>query len=110
MASKFNYARTQATAKRLITKFGQVGAVQRFSDDYAETSVNMVVLEYATREVDGTRVTAKDRRIYVESLPFEISKNDRIKDAAGTVYEIIPPVKPLSPAGTIVFTEIQGRS
>lgn len=109
MASKFNYARSQATAKRLITKFGQVGAVQRYPD-YTDTPVNMVVLEYSTRDVDGTRITAKDRRIYVENVPFEISKNDRIKDAAGTVYEIIPPVKPLSPAGTIVFTEVQGRS
>ena len=110
MASKFNYARSQKTAKRLITKFGQVGAIQRYIDDYTETAVNLVVLEYSDKEVDGTRIQSTDKKIYVENTTFEISKNDRVKTSDGKVYEIIPPVKFLSPAGVNVFTEIQGRS
>jgi hypothetical protein len=120
MAAGFNYARSAATAQRLIEKFGQKGKLLKYVEPASSnvkptyTTINdvgMVVLDYSTRQIDGTRIQANDRMIYVGVRNVsDISPVDRIQDATGATYEIIDPVKPLNPGGVVVFYEIQGRS
>lgn len=109
----FNYTRAQATADRLIRKFGSVGAVLRHSASYAAVDVPLVTLDYRVDQIDGTRIRSTDKLIYVslKGQSFEIDENDRIRDAQGTTYEIVPPVRPLNPAGTTtVYVEVQARA
>jgi hypothetical protein len=108
----FNYTRAQATADRLIKKFGGTGAIQRQSLSWAETAVPLVVIDYRVDQVDGTRIRSTDKQIFVsmKGQSFEIDENDRVKDPAGNVYSIVPPVKPLDPSSSVlVFVELQGR-
>lgn len=105
----FNYDRAVKTATRLITKFGQQGQLQRKSNNFADEPLTIVVLNYEQRLIDGTRIKASDRMIYVAVNGVELTTDDRVKDAAGVVYAIVPPLKPLNPAGKVVYWEIQGR-
>jgi hypothetical protein len=93
------YARLQATAHRMIEKYGQQGTVTRFSApdpieggepqpfDYAATLVPMT---YDQRYIDGTNITTADRQIYVSSvgLAIEPAPGD-IVTAGGKTYHII---------------------
>ncbi len=114
----FNYAKSQNTADRLIKKFGQVGAIMKYvapvdtrsKPTYTPQPCSLVVLDYSNSLIDGTRITAKDRQIYVSVKGIgNIAEEDRIRDAAGQVYEIMPPIKQLNPGGINVYWEIQGR-
>tara|TARA_R110002051_G_scaffold230715_1_gene292710 strand:+ start:755 stop:1123 length:369 start_codon:yes stop_codon:yes gene_type:complete len=118
----FNYARPKATADRLLTRFGQLGAVRRpgtpTGPDYDPTpgvdvdhAARFAVLDYEASEIDGSRVLATDKKVIlaVGSLTITPALDDKLVEADGTVYRIIPPLKPLSPAGTVVLFEIQCR-
>jgi len=112
------YARLQATAERLIAKFGQVGAVRRSTQsgpsydpvmtdtDYA---CQLVVMNYEDREVDGTLILSTDKKLYVSTAGLSITLERSDKIVADGVAFSIEKLKPLSPAGLIVFYEIQGR-
>lgn len=114
--AKFNYGRAQNTADRLITRYGAIGKLLVLSkvngkSIYTPQNATMVVLDYQNKQVDGTRIKSTDKQIFVSVKGItEISENDRIQDADGVTYEIVPPVKPLRPATTTVLYEIQGRS
>lgn len=118
----FNYARPLASANRLIAKFGQLGAIRRVGEgtgpewdptpgSAVDHDAFMAVLDYDSTDVDGTRILATDKYVLVAvgNLPIEIGLSDKVVEADGTVYSIVPPLKPLKPAGTIVFYEIQAR-
>lgn len=117
--ANFNYARAQNTADRLIKKFGGTGAILKYvapvdsrsKPTYTPVPVALVVLDYANRQVDGTRILATDKQIYVSAKSIdEIDVEDRVQDASGATYEIVPPVKKLDPSGSKnVFFEIQAR-
>jgi len=116
--AKFNYAKSQNTADKLITKFGALGQLLVYTKGvggarptYTPRDVQMAVLEYDNRQVDGTRIKATDKMIYLSAKGIaEIKSTDRLRDAEGIEYEIVPPVKPLKPAGTTVYFEVQGRA
>lgn len=114
----FDYARSRATAERLIAKFGTTGAIRRSTtsgSDYdpvvtdTEHACQLVTLEYADKDVDGTLIRNTDKLIYVSTagLTITLEKSDKII-AAGEEYAI-ENLKPLSPAGIVVFWEVQGR-
>ena len=69
------------------------------------------MLDYEASEIDGSRVLATDKKVIlaVGSLTITPALDDKLVEADGTVYRIIPPLKPLSPAGTVVLFEIQCR-
>ena len=118
MAS-FDYAKSAATADRLITRFGQAATlirqVQISGPDYDPTfakqsrDCTIAVLDYENREIDGTRIQAGDKKVLVSAVGLspEPSTVDRI-DIGDEEHAIIS-VKPLSPAGTPVFYEVQAR-
>lgn len=115
----FDYARSRATAERLIARFGMTGAIRRSTQsgptydpvltdtDYA---CQLVVMNYEDREVDGTLILSTDKKLYVSTagLPITLERSDKI--VAGGVAFSIEKLKPLSPAGVIVFWEVQGRA
>lgn len=117
MAS-FDYARSRATAERLIAKFGAGGFIRRSitsGPDYdpvithEEYDCQLVTLEYSDKDVDGTLIRNTDKLIYISTagLTITLEKSDKII-AAGEEHAI-ENLKPLSPAGIVVFWEVQGR-
>jgi hypothetical protein len=122
MAKRYNYSRAEQTARKLIKKFGQTGEILRFvpgtgqsgaktPPSYNPAPAIFAVLDYTTRQIDGTRITVDDRLIYLstEGLTSPPTLSDRIKDVTGQEYEIVPPLRVLNPAGNVVYYEIQGR-
>lgn len=118
----YDYGRAKSTADRLLEKFGQLGKVRRTGaptgpayDPTPGVDVDhdafMAVLDFDTSEIDGTRVLATDKYVLlaVGNLPIALALDDKLVEADGTVYRIIPPLKPLSPAGTVVMYEVQAR-
>lgn len=75
------YTRLQATAQRLISKYGQTGAVKRVSPpdpieggegsttSYAAT---LAPITYEQRYVDGSTILVNDRQIYISSVGLAI--------------------------------------
>lgn len=116
----FDYARSRATAERLLARFGQAGALREpgeptgpaYNPTPGEPTYHpctCVVLEYDLREVDGSSVLATDRKVLIstEGLAVEPS-TERSLLLGGTEHAIIS-VRPLSPAGTVLLWEAQIR-
>jgi len=101
-----DYLADQADADELIEEFGQAAILTRGATDHPAT---VVVLDYANREVDGTRIQATDKRVLVAAGGLEITPkpSDRLK-IDGTGHAIVQ-VKPFAPAGIVVFFEVQAR-
>lgn len=114
----FNYARSQATATKLIAKFGQAGVIRRMvasgpsydptltPQDYACTLVDLDVDE---RSIDGTLVLRGDRTVYLSTQGLSITPDLSDKLLIGGVEHAIMNVQPLSPAGTVVFWQLTAR-
>ena len=118
MMATFDYGRSRAVAERLIAKFGTTGAIRRTvqsgpSYDPVLTDTDypctLVTLEYDDAKVDGTLIRKTDKMIYVSTagLAITLAESDKVI-AAGEAYAI-ENLKPLSPAGIVVFWEVQGR-
>lgn len=118
MAS-FDYAKTQATAERLINRFGHVGAIKRTTPpdpilggdgtttSYAATLVPMAIdKKYA----NGSTIVAGDVEVYVSSVGLAIvpAVGD-VVTAGGVDYRIVA-VDPQNYDGvTNVVYILQGR-
>lgn len=111
----FHYVEMQETAAELIEKFGQVGAIKRTTAsglDYDPTMTTtshacmLVVIDIALDKIDGTLIESTDRMAYVSTagLSIDITTADRIE--IGGVEHAIKIVRPLSPAGTVVYWEV----
>lgn len=114
----FEYARLQATAHRLIAKFGQTGTVTRLvnsgtSYDPTQTpttfSCQLVVLDYEDSKVDGTMIKRSDKTIYVSTAGLTSGLEQSDKITVGTDEYSIESLKPLNPAGMVLYWEVQGR-
>lgn len=115
----FDYATSKATADRLIARFGQSAALLRpvksgpaYNPTEGEPerhACTVAVLEYTSREIDGTRILATDKKVYlaVGSLTITPGADDAL-EIGGVKHRIIG-VKPLNPAGTVVYYELQVR-
>jgi len=93
------YARLQATAQRLIAKYGQTGTVTRISEPdpieggepvptpYAATLVPMA---YSAQEIDGTETLSGDMQIYISSVGLAIEpKPGDLVAASGKTFRVI---------------------
>lgn len=114
----FDYSRAVATASRLINRFGQTatltqetrsGSAHDPSITETDHTVKVAVMNYSTMEVNGTSVEATDRKVYLstEGLSVTPSIDDKMT-IGGQEHQVIA-VSPLSPAGTVVFYELQVR-
>lgn len=110
------YARLQATAERLIAKFGMAGTIVRMTrtggPDYDPTlepvshPCQLVELKIDLSKIDGTLIQAGDRMVYVstQGLTIEVTASDKLV-IAGKEH-VIKICKPLSPAGLTVYYEL----
>lgn len=114
----FDYSRTRATAARLIKKFGQSVQVRRtikIGPDWDPTfteenySALAAVLDYTDREINGTLILAGDKKVFVSTEGLSITPELSDKLSIGGLVHSIMQVKPLSPAGLVVFWELQCR-
>lgn len=114
------YARLQATANRLITKYGQTGKVTRYTAPSGseggepvaeEHTAKLVPLTYDKRLIDGTRIHTADRAIYISSvgLLIEPRPDDIVTDAKGVQYTIIAGDSNNYDGLTNVVFVVQGR-
>lgn len=112
------YEEMREVAEEMIAEFGTTGAIRRsvtsgpdYDPEITETDYpcTLVTLEYDDAKVDGTLIRKTDKMIYVSTagLSIALAESDKVV-AAGEVYAI-ENLKPLSPAGIVVFYEVQGR-
>lgn len=115
------YSGLQSTASRLLAQFGkpltlriQTGATydpatQKNVPAYTDYAVSGLVLNYNGRTNEaGTYVQTDDKRIIVSvSTAPEPTTGAQVVDGS-TVY-VVQAVKALSPAGTNLLYELQGR-
>lgn len=126
----FDYARSRATAARLIARFGQAGSIRRTivaggnpadpssgSETVTEAACTLVVTDYSLRERESTLIGASDKRVLVAvpvvlpAYPDDNASEDRPTPRdriviGSAVHEIVR-VDPLSPAGLVVLWECQ---
>jgi len=128
----FDYAKSAATALRLIARFGaaSVGApgdagyraVRRMvpggGADYdpgtptaTDYPCTMVVVKFATDEIDGRAILADDRKVLIAptSLAIEPEPSTDFVVIGAEALTIVPPVGRLRPAGTDVLWTLQCR-
>lgn len=117
--AKFNYARSVATANRLIDKFGQTGAIRRtetsgdpWNPGTSDTDYPciLVALDYDQKDIDGTLIKSTDKKVYVATKGLTIQPTTTDKAIIGGVVSSILQAKPLNPAGIVVYWELQARN
>lgn len=115
----FNYARPQASADRMIKRYGQTGTVTRITapdpingGDGTETAypATLVPMAYSAREIDGTVILAGDMQIYISAigLPITPSPGDLVS-ANGKTFRVINADPNLYDGQTPVVHIVQGR-
>ncbi|MFP5078307.1 hypothetical protein ACLE20_13445 [Rhizobium sp. YIM 134829] len=93
------YARLQATAERLIAKFGQSGTLTRSAKPDAVEggepvgtpyTVTLVPMTYEAREIDGTLIKVGDVKLYLSAvgLPIDPKPGDLVT-ANGKTFRIV---------------------
>lgn len=113
----FDYTRSRATADRLIARYGQTGQLLVYTKTgtydptvtYPATACTLVVLEYESREVDGTRVLATDKKVLLKATGLSAAPKTSDRLSIGGVEHSIVRVEPLSPGGTVVIYTLQVR-
>ena len=117
----FDYSRPLATANRLIERFGQLGSIQRPGTPTgpkhnptpgAPTShpARFVIVDYSSREIDGTRIKATDKKALMSpgSLTIDPATTDRLVEADASSWSIVG-VETLRPATTTLLHTLQVR-
>lgn len=119
------YEEMQNVAVELIDEFGLDGTLVRYSKDGEpndrsfqatdEFTCRAVVLNYEEKQIDGTRITVRDRNVLVSTfnVSFIITTQDRIvlpdHDGGLVEYEIINAVQ-LRPAALTLYWSLQART
>lgn len=116
--STYDYTRPRATADRLVTRFGQTGAIRRQTASGSENNptftptdheCTLVTEAYKTSEIDGSRVMASDLKVILAKGDLAISPTTEDKLVIGGVPYSIVDVSPLSPGGVVVLWQMQVR-
>ncbi len=117
--STFNYRRTQATADRLIKRFGQAGVVTRVTPPDTVLGgepvttpypATLVPMAYEARYIDGTTIKTGDMQIYISSVGLAIEPTvGDIVTANGTDYAIVSGDQNKFDGITPVVFIVQGR-
>lgn len=116
--AKFNYRKTQKTADRLIKNFGQEVVITHTEQGEYDPStglspetvstqtVRAVMLDYGSREIDGTIIRIEDKKLLVSGKKTngeQLTKpyiNDTVV-VDGINYTIKTPLSEIKPNGTV---------
>ena len=114
------YEGLQKTADKLLGKYGRAVKIIRENEGAYNPATGAVasstkvfsgfaaVLQYKSRDVDGTNILSSDVKIIVQNLSDEIQAGDIVEVAQGEQYTVVSPAK-TSPAGINIMTTIQAR-
>jgi hypothetical protein len=114
----FDYARAQATAERLIANFGQTATLSKTANTstaYNPTrttttyTCTVAVLDFRNAEIDGTLVKRGDKKVYISTDGLSVAPEVHDTLTIGSEIHAILAVMPISPAGTVVYWEVQAR-
>lgn len=119
--AKFDYARAQATALRLLDKFGAAGEIWRDvpgsgpiydpgDPTIQKTPCTLAVLKFDNRDIDGTLIKASDKKVYISAKGLAIVPLTTDRLMIGVSAHTIVRVMPLNPAGVDVYFEVQARA
>ena len=114
-----DYLADRADADELIDEFGQSGLLRRpvtsgpdhdpIEEDPDDHPAVFAVLDYTNSEIDGTRVLATDKKVYLSVAALSIGPTSSDQLVVGGISHAIIRVKPLAPSGTVVLWELQVR-
>lgn len=113
------YEDMRGVAEEMISEFGQTGAIRRTTTSgpaydpetvITDHACQLAVMQYTDDKIDGTLIMRGDKLVYLSTagLTIEPSTAD-ILVIGGKVHAIVN-IKPLSPAGLVVFWEVQARA
>jgi hypothetical protein len=116
----FDYAKTRATAERLLARFGQQAIILRAGTGTGpahnpgpatptQHPCTAVVTDYRASERQGTEIEVNDRKILIstEGLAIAPATKDKIT-VGGKTFNLVN-VKTLNPGGTALIYTAQGR-
>jgi hypothetical protein len=118
MSERHDYLEDVADADEMIAEFGQAGTLRRQTatgPDYNPTVITIdhacifAVLDYANREVDGSRILASDKKVLLARGDLDIVPTLSDELLVGGAAHSILDVQPLAPAGIVVLWTIQIR-
>jgi hypothetical protein len=117
----FDYTRAVASADRQIARYGQTGAIRRKGaatgpkhnptlGASVDHPARLVLLRYQTREIDGGRILASDRKALISPVGLTIAPttSDVLVEADGTVWKVVD-MDILRPADTTVLITLHVR-
>ena len=117
----YDYAKTAATASRLLARFGAPLTVSRQTpggydpDTGTTTAVTTqswvpvgVKLDYSQREIDGTLIKAGDQRIYMSVVSGLDPQAGDVVTISAEAWRVVAS-RTLSPAGVNVLLDVQVR-
>lgn len=120
--TQFDYSRSLAGANRMIARYGKAGFIRRpgtvtgpaYDPTIGEPTdhpARFVVTDYATKDIDGSRVLATDKRVLlsVGSLTIEPTTSDRLVGDGDDNGYSIEAVNPVEPGDTVLLYWIQAR-
>jgi hypothetical protein len=117
------YDRAAATAKRMLTKYGQfMTLTEQTAGAYDPSTgsapvsttghtVRGAIFDFPRKDIDGTRIQQGDKQVYIAALGLNVTPEPgmTLTDAATNVYTVISS-EPLNPAGTAVIHTLQVRA
>lgn len=122
--AEFNYAKSQQTADKLISKFGGKlagkiiretitgGTTTRPETTPEEIPCTCVAVDYTIRERQALNVQEGAKRIMISPLGlpsgFELKLTDVVVTRDGRLYTIVPPINELKPTNITVYYDVQG--
>lgn len=119
--TKFDYSRPAETAKRLLDRFGQAGAISRSTPGgydpetgptdpvELQSPCTVALLEFDNHQIDGELILVGDRRALIApDVSFEPQTGDVL--TAGSEVVAVVKNRPLKPAGVIVLHDCIVRS
>jgi len=119
--TKFNYARTAASAVKLLTKFGAAATLRRKTGEaqydpatatvvpsWVELPCTVAMVNYSIKDIDGTLIQASDRRLLVAPDVKEAPQTGDVFVVNGVELMVIRST-PTAPAGKVVLYDVQVR-
>lgn len=117
----FDYAKTAATAARLLERFGRSATLNRTTPGAYNPATGApaagtttphactaALFEYSQRDIDGTHIRVGDQRAYIAPDIAVTPQTGDTLTIGGDAWSVIAS-HPLSPAGVVVLHDVQVR-
>ena len=119
----YDYLPNQATAERLLKRFGLEFTITRNDgseaydpviDEYVSSEVTVqafgAVFDYGVKDIDGTMIVKGDKKLLMSAIGQKKPKTNQTVIFDGNKYKIQEPIKELKPASTVVIFQCNLRN